>query len=67
MKALLTINAKLSNVSIIGRIKEKDIEKKYDCLAYVTADVMPYLQNVHFDIRAIDTGLSGIEINELTI
>lgn len=64
MKALLTINTPLSNVSIVGRIKESDIEKKYDCLAFIPAHVMDHLQDVHFDVRVIDTGLSKIEINE---
>jgi len=63
MKALLTINARLSNVSIIGRIKEHDIEKNYDCVAFIPANVVSCLHNVHFDIRVINTGLSGIEIH----
>ena len=63
MKALLTINTPLSNVSIIGRIKESDIKNNYDCLVSIPGHIVDLLNNVHFDVRAIDTGLSRIEIN----
>ncbi|MCK5616388.1 hypothetical protein KAR91_81755 [Candidatus Pacearchaeota archaeon] len=53
MKALLKINVPLSNVSIIGRIKKSDIEKNYDCVVYIPANIVPYLQNVFFDIQVI--------------
>ena len=61
MKALLTINEPLDNVDIIGRITKSDLENKYDCVVYIPHSTR--LGYVHFDIRAIDTGLSRIEIN----
>ena len=66
MKALLTINAPLSDVSIIGRVDCSTIEFNYDCVAFIPANIVPHLQNVHFDIRCGRSGLPKVEINRIS-